>query len=138
MTTTFLYDFISKYKYAVLSTVTVDNFPESAYVGFAVTRDLKIIFDTVSTSRKYLNLNNNPSISFVIGWDNYQTIQYEGTAKIPTTTELDDLLQTYFNVFPDGIERKENWKDLVYFCVEPKWIRYSDFNIPQKIEEKTF
>lgn len=138
MTTKFLYDFIFKHKYAVLSTVTVDNFPESAYVGFAVTPDLKIIFDTVSTSRKYLNLIKNPSISFVIGWDNYQTVQYEGTAKIPTAAELDDLLQIYLKVFPDGIERKENWEDLVYFCVEPKWTRYSDFNIPQIIDEKTF
>jgi len=31
-------------------------------------------------------------------------------------------------VFPDGKYRKENWNNLVYFCVEPRWIRYSDFN----------
>ena len=138
MTTKFIYNFISKHKHCVLSTVTTNNFSESAYVGFAVTEDLKIIFDTVTTSRKYQNLIKNPSISFVIGWDNYQTIQYEGIAKIPTTNELEVMLQTYFKVFPDGIERKINWKDIVYFCVEPKWIRYSDFNIPQQIDEIEF
>ena len=134
MTTEFLYDFISKNKYVVLSTVTKDNRAEAALVGIAVTKNLEIIFDTVSTSRKYDNLIANPSIAFVIGWDNEQTIQYEGVAKIPTTEELDQLLKIYFKVFPDGKERKENWKDIAYFCVHPKWIRYSDFN-NQQIED---
>lgn len=137
MKTEFLYDFISKNKYAVLSTVTKDNLAEAALVGIGVTTDLKIIFDTVTTSRKYKNLITNPSIAFVIGWDNEQTIQYEGNAQIPTASELDKLLETYFSVFPDGKERKENWKDIVYFCVTPKWIRYSDFN-NQQIEELNF
>jgi general stress protein 26 len=137
MTTEFLYNFISKNKYAVLSTVTKDNFAEAALVGIAVTTDLKIIFDTVSTSRKYQNLIKNSSIAFVIGWDNEQTMQYEGIAKIPGANELDRLLKVYFNVFPDGRDRKENCKDIAYFCVEPKWIRYADFN-NQQIEELNF
>lgn len=138
MTNAFLYDFISKHKHAVLSTVTTEKLPEAALVGFATTEDLKIIFDTVSTSRKYQNLINNPAIAFVIGWDNEQTVQYEGIAHIPAADELDGLLQTYFSVFPDGQERKETWKDIAYFCVEPKWIRYSDFNEPQRIKEVSF
>jgi uncharacterized pyridoxamine 5'-phosphate oxidase family protein len=133
----FLYEFISKNKYAVLSTVTKDNLAEAALVGIGVTTDLKIIFDTVRTSRKYKNLIENPSIAFVIGWDNEQTIQYEGNARVPTANELDKLLETYFSFFPEGKERKENWKDVVYFCVTPKWIRYSDFNSSQ-IEELSF
>jgi uncharacterized pyridoxamine 5'-phosphate oxidase family protein len=138
MTTEFLFDFISKHKYAVLSTVTANNDPESALVGFAVTHDLKIIFDTLSTSRKYKNLVLNPSVAFVIGWDNEQTLQYEGTARIPAENELDAILEVYFNVFPDGKQRKENWKDIAYFYVDPRWIRYSDFNNPQYIEEIRF
>ena len=134
----FLFNFISKNKYAVLSTVTKDNLAEAALVGIAVTTDLKIIFDTVTTSRKYENLIKNPSIAFVIGWDNEQTIQYEGNAKITSGNELDGLLEIYFSVFPEGRERKENLKDIVYFCIEPKWIRYSDFNIPIQIEEINF
>jgi uncharacterized pyridoxamine 5'-phosphate oxidase family protein len=138
MTTSFLYEFISGYKYGVLSTVTVDGLPESALVGFVITPDLKIFFDTISSSRKYRNLVNNPALSFVIGWDSEQTVQYEGSAKISLSDELEELLPIYFQVFPDGRERKENWKDLVYFSVEPKWIRYSDFGNPSVIEELRF
>jgi uncharacterized pyridoxamine 5'-phosphate oxidase family protein len=137
MTTEFLYNFISKNKYAVLSTVTKDNLPEAALVGIAVTTELQIIFDTVSNSRKFENLIANPSIAFVIGWDNEQTLQYEGKAKIPAAKELGKLLEIYFEVFPDGRERKENWKDIAYFFVKPKCIRYSDFN-KQQIEELNF
>lgn len=137
MTTDFLYSFISKHKFVVLSTVSEDNKPESAVVGIAVTKDLKIFFDTVCTSRKYQNLLKNPSVSFVIGWDNAQTVQYKGIARIPDESELGELLEIYFSIFPDGRERYETWNDIAYFIVEPKWIRYSDFSIPQTIEEIT-
>src|SRR6478736_387842 len=113
MTKGFLYNFISKHKLAVLATSS-ENKPEAALVGFAITPDLEIIFDTVTTSRKYKNLLKNPAISFVIGWTNEQTVQYEGVARIPSDKELENLLPHYFKVFPDGIDRKENWKDLVY------------------------
>jgi general stress protein 26 len=139
MTIDFLYNFIHQHRFAVLATISPDNVPESAYVGIAVTPDLQIIFDTVSDSRKYKNLLVNPNISFVIGWDNEQTIQYEGIAKIPDGDKLGKLLETYFEVFPDGKERKANWKNIAYFYVEPKWIRYSNFaEGKQQIEEMKF
>lgn len=138
MTTKFLYDFIAGNEYAVLSTVTADHQAEAALVGIAVTADLRIIFDTSATSRKYHNLMKNPSIAFVIGWKEERTIQYEGRARIPHADELDELLETYFRVFPEGRERKENMKDIAYFVVEPKWIRYADFNSPPRVEEQLF
>jgi len=130
----FLYSFISKNKLTVLATVSKNETPEAALVGFAVTPDLEIIFDTVTTSRKYKNLLKNPAISFVFGWDGEQTVQYEGMAKIPTDNELEKLLPHYYKVFPDGLDRKENWKDLAYVYVKPKWIKYSDFD-NNKIDE---
>ena len=139
MTTDQIYQFIQMNKLAVLATVTPENTSESACMGIAVTPDLKIIFDTVTTSRKYQNLLVNPSISFVIGLDNEQTIQYEGIAKIPTESELVELLKIYFKTFPDGQYRKDTWEDIAYFYVEPTWIRYSDFNsITPHIEEFKF
>jgi general stress protein 26 len=138
MTKKKLYNFIRQHKHAVLSTVSQNNIPESALVGFIVTPNLKLFFDTVSDSRKYKNLLLNSHISFVIGWEDGQTLQYEGVAKIPNHRELEDLLNTYFEVFPDGKDRIKNWKNISYFCVEPKWIRYSDFkkSIPRIKEFK--
>ncbi len=139
MTKKFLYNFIRHYKYGILSTISPDNFPESACVGIVVTPDLKIVFDTVSDSRKYKNLMSNPNVAFVFGCDDEQTIQYEGVAKVPGIVELDKLLQIYFKIFPDGLIRKETWKNIAYFCVEPKWIRYSNFNKTKyQIEEIKF
>ncbi len=139
MTTEQVYNFIRMNKLAVLATVTPDNKSESACMGIAVTSDLTIIFDTVTTSRKYQNLLVNPSISFVIGLDNEQSIQYEGIAKIPTESKLDELLKTYFEAFPEGQDRKDTLEDIAYFYVEPTWIRYSDYNsLTPEIEEFTF
>jgi general stress protein 26 len=139
MTQDFVYHFIRQHRFGVLATVTPDNKPESAYVGIAVTKDLKTLFDTVSDSRKYHNLQANPHICFVIGWDNEQTLQYEGVATIPSPQQLDPLLETYFDAFPDGKFRRENWPRIAYFCVEPRWIRYSDFRQSNsQIEEMKF
>src|ERR1043165_425319 len=80
MSTEFLYDYINSHKLAVIATVNEDGDPESAVIGIAVTKELEIIFDTVRSSRKYHNLLKRPRASFVIGWDDESTIQYEGTA----------------------------------------------------------
>jgi pyridoxine/pyridoxamine 5'-phosphate oxidase len=133
MTTAFLYQFMSKHIYAVVSTVTKEHLPEAALVGIAVTQDLEIIFDTVSSSRKYENLMGHPAAALVIGWEHEQSIQYEGNAELITG----DLLEVYFSVFPDGRERMKQMKGLVHFCVRPRWIRYSDFNNSQ-VEEMNF
>ena len=139
MTKEFLFDFIRQHQYGVLATVSQDNIPESAFVGIVVTPDLKIIFDTIADTRKYENLVLNPNISFVIGWDNDRTVQYQGIAKIPTPAELENLLPTYFEIFPEKNVKNENLRDITYFYVEPTWIRYSDLNEDtRQIEEINF
>lgn len=135
----FLFDFISQNKFAVLSTVSHDCKPQSACVGIAVTPDLKLVFDTTIDSRKFKNLKNSSNISFVIGYENGQTIQYEGTAFNFDKNEFPELLKIYLDSFPDGIELKDKWPNITYFVIEPTWIRYSDFNLnPPKIEEMKF
>jgi len=80
MTKDFIYKFIKNYNLGVISTIWLNNKPESALVGIAVSEELEIIFDTVKASRKYRNLLHNPSIAVVIGWDNETTAQCEGIA----------------------------------------------------------
>jgi uncharacterized pyridoxamine 5'-phosphate oxidase family protein len=134
----FLYNFISKHKYAVLSTVSSDGLPEAALVGFAVAPDLRLIIDTVRTSRKFKNLTQNSRIALVIGWDNEQTLQYEGRVVFQAGKEFNKMLGLYLKAFPDAMEREKYWKDIAHFIVVPEWIRYSDFNDPPTIDETDF
>ena len=72
----------------------------------------------------------------MIGWEDETTIQYEGIATI-IGKEQSGMKEIYFDTFTDGKER-EKWDDISYICIEPKWIRYSDFREPTRIEEKEF
>ncbi|MGH7438970.1 MAG: GNAT family N-acetyltransferase [Polyangiaceae bacterium] len=100
--------------------------PQAAVVGFAVSDDLEIVFDTIGTTRKMTNLRSNARIALVIGWDEEQTVQIDGLADEPTGAELDRLKQVYFTAWPDGVGRQA-WKDITYVRVRPAWARYSDF-----------
>src|SRR5215207_2617757 len=97
--------FLRRYKLAVQSTVTPDGAPQAAVVGYAVSDDLEIVFDTVETTRKWLNLRADPRIALVIGWDDAITAQIEGVADFPTGAELERIQACYFTAYPDGRDR---------------------------------
>ena len=131
-----IYDFIRARKLAVISTIGSRGEPQSALVGFAVSPDLEIVFDTVNTSRKYPNLKHDPNIAIVFGWEDETTVQFEGLASEPAGEELHRAKAIYFAAWPDGRER-ELWPGIAYFLVKPRWLRYSDF-AAQQIEELWF
>ena len=135
MTFSDLYTFIAAHPYGVLSTLAANGTPQSALIGIAVTPDLEIVFDTLTTTRKCANLLANPTCSLVIGWDNEQTLQYEGTAFFPTGSVLARYQATYFTRWPEGRARL-TWPNITHTVVRPSWLRYSDFNQrPSVIEE---
>jgi general stress protein 26 len=128
-----IYGFLRRHRLAVISTVNAGS-PQAAVIGIAVTEALEIIFDTVTTSRKFANLRADPRVALVIGWDAEQTVQYEGAAELPSGRELDACKSDYFATWPDGRER-ERWPDIAYVRVRPRWLRYSDFSqTPPRIE----
>lgn len=129
LTTQELYEFIQERGYAVISTVSGAHTPEAALVAISATPELELVFDTVTSSRKYENLMRNPAIALVIGFAGEMTLQYEGEAVIPGAEELDRYKEIYFDRWPDGRAR-EAWPGLVHFRVKPKWIRFSDYNRP--------
>ncbi|MGY3620890.1 pyridoxamine 5'-phosphate oxidase family protein [Bradyrhizobium sp. USDA 10063] len=134
MTRAELHAVLRKHRLAVVSTIGPAS-PQAAVVGIAVTETLDIVFDTLSTSRKYANLRADPRVALVIGWDAEQTVQYEGIADLPAGADLDACKQTYFATWPDGRER-EQWPDIAYVRIRPRWVRYSDFAMtPPRIEE---
>jgi len=134
-----VYQFMKSERLAVLATAKEDGRPEAALMGFAVTPQLEIIFDTVKSSRKYPNLNKNPRVALVIGCTTEITVQYEGIAQeLQSEEELAKYKKTYFEAFPDGPAR-QSWPGITYFVVRPTWVRYCDYDpTRRRIEEQEF
>jgi uncharacterized protein YhbP (UPF0306 family) len=133
-----VYEFMSKERLAVISTASPTGQPESALMGFAVTPDLEIIFDTRRATRKYPNLKQNPRVAWVVGCVSEISVQYEGVAVELEGEELARYKKIYFAKFPDATVR-EKWDGMTYFVVRPTWVRYCDYNpANRRIEEQTF
>ncbi len=109
MTKDFIYQFVRKHTLATTGSISIEDRPESALVGIAVTPDLEIIFDTVSSSRKYTNILHNPHVALVIGREDETTLQYEGIASEVTGHDSEKYRETYFKAFPDGRQRATTW-----------------------------
>jgi hypothetical protein len=118
--------FLRRHRFCVQASVSSAGAPQAAVVGYAVSDDLEIVFDTIGTTRKMQNLRRDARIALVVGWDDEQTVQLEGIADEPAGAELERLKAVYFAAWPDGVERQA-WKDITYVRVRPTWARYSDF-----------
>ena len=125
-----LLEFLRSHRLAVQASVSPNAGPQAAVVGFAISDQFEIIFDTLETTRKAQNLRSNPHIALVIGGltaSDERTVQYEGVAHEPTGAELDRLKQIYYSAYPDGPSRA-TWRGLIYIRAKPKWVQYSDYN----------
>jgi Pyridoxamine 5'-phosphate oxidase len=130
MTTVDVLSFLRANRLAVQASRSASETIQAALIGFAVTDELEVVFDTLNTARKVANLRSSPHVALVIGgWSagDERTVQYEGIADEPTGDELERLKRVYFAAWPDGPSRAR-WPGLVYVRVRPTWIRYSDFN----------
>lgn len=138
MTRDELLSFLRRHRYAVQASVSPTGAPQAALVGVAVSDDLDIVFDTLATSRKAVNLASRGNIALVFGStapDASRSVQIEGTAHLLTVSAHDQLVALYLSLFPDGVERQAS-PDLIYLRVRPHWIRDSDFTVtPPRIEE---
>jgi len=105
-----------QHRYGVVLSISGNGTPQSALVGIATTPSLEIIFDTVMTSRKYPNLIERSSCSFVVGWSGERTVQFEGFAEEPGGSELKRCQEIYFKAWPDGPART-SCPGIAYFVV---------------------
>jgi pyridoxine/pyridoxamine 5'-phosphate oxidase len=131
-----VFHFIRQKRLAVVSTVHATGSPESALVGIAVTPANDIVFDTLRTTRKAINLVARPDVALVVGWDDEMSVQIEGIARQPEGDDLVAVKAAYFAVWPDGRDR-ENWPNLTYFAIRPRWLRFSSFLMPPEVVEFT-
>ena len=140
MERTELLAYMRSQRLGVLGTLTPSGEPQAALVGYAVTPDLDLLFDTLQTTRKYRNMKTNSHVSFTIGNTagngDERTVQYEGIAEELTGDSLIRLQPLYFATWPDCIAHTQ-WPHITWLVIRPRWIRYSDFNIPL-IQEWTF
>lgn len=109
----------------VQASIAEDGRPQAAVIGVAVADDLRLVFDTLASSRKSQNLRRDPRIALTM-WSGARTAQIEGTVREPRGTELEALKQVYFATFKDGPDR-QSWEGITYFQVIPTWIRVTDF-----------
>lgn len=135
-----LLQFLRQHRLAVECSVSETNAPQAAVVGIAVTDRFEIIFDTLDSTRKAVNLRRSPRLAFVIGGltdGEERTVQYEGIADEPTGADLERVKDVYYSVYPDGPDRL-SWPGLIYVRVRPTWIRYTDYTVvPTAIAEFT-
>ncbi len=132
-----LYGFLAAARYGVLSTVSPDGTPEAALVGLAATPNLDLIFETINTTRKYQNIQRNPRVAAVIGWDGEKTLQYEGIANEPDEFAVEALKKIYFELLPEN-RGHDGWPGLTYMRIRPRWIRLSNYGAPWSVEEFRF
>ncbi|CAN5171987.1 hypothetical protein BH09PAT2_BH09PAT2_10770 [soil metagenome] len=126
-----------KPKLCILSTVDIIGKPQSAVMAYAVQDDLKIILSTHDNTRKYMNIEKNPNVSLVFGW-NFKdyNVQYEGVAEL--ITDNSEIEEIYFFANPKLIQFKDQI-GMAYIRVTPTWIRLTDFSVhPAKVQEKNF
>ena len=116
MTLEEVFDIAKRKRYLIVSTVNESGAPEAALMGFALTSANEIVFDTLASSRKAVNLARNPAAALVIGWDDNISLQIEGPARRPVGDDLASAKAAYFREWPDGRAR-ENWPDIAYVVV---------------------
>src|SRR5690348_11181932 len=132
-----LVEFMRANPLATVATISADGAPEAAVVGVAASDKLELVFDTLDTSRKFLNVKREARVAAVFGaagayrsgHHDERSLQYEGVADVPSGEELTRVQESiYFKQFPDGRARMK-WAYIAYVRVKPSWIRYSDYNV---------
>jgi len=130
MTARDLLVFLRTQRLGIQASVATTGMPQAAVVGIAISDRFEIVFDTVASSRKAVNLRSHPKAALVIGGltpGDERTVQLEGLADEPSGEELERLKRVYYAVYPDGPSRL-SWPGLIYVRVRPTWARFSDFN----------
>src|SRR5690349_10282775 len=114
-----LLPFLREHRLAVQASVSPAHSAQAAVVGFAITDQFEISFDTLESTRRVTNLRQTPKVALVIGGltaGDERTAQDEGLADEPAGTELEQLTEVYYQVYPDGRNRR-SWPGLIYIRV---------------------
>ncbi len=123
----FVLNFLRQHHLAVLATADETGKPEAAVLGFAETNAFELVFNTSNMTLKFQNLQKNPRVAAVIGWDNGQTVQYEGKVREVSGDEAVRYKEILYAKNPAS-RQHEQMPDERHFVIAPTWLRYSDIN----------
>ena len=129
-----LHAFLRQHRYGAIATVSRDGAPEAALIGIAAMPDLSLIFETIGTTRKCVNLRRDGRVALVVGCDGDTTLQYEGLAD---ERPADDVAGDYYAVLPENLGHR-GWPGLTYVRVRPRWMRLSTYGAAWSVEEFHF
>lgn len=122
--------YLAGHFYLRLGTVTADCTPQVHTVGF-VSEECKVYFVTDSKSRKAVNIQKNPAVSYSVdeNYDDFlaiQGVQMEGRASLVILeTEALRILDLMAQKFPD-MEKIPANPDLVIFKIAPSRAYFLD------------
>lgn len=124
-TTSLILDLLHSQMLGVVSTVNDAGSPESALVAFAETPELEIIFGTFNDTRKFRNIQEHSTISFVVGGDN-KSIQIEGRAHIADGSESQQCADILVSKNPRAARFVTEPRER-FVLLRPTWIRFTNF-----------
>lgn len=129
--------FMQRHQLGVIATSSTVAVPEAALVNIAVTPSFEIVFETTAATRKCVNLRDNPRVAMVIGWEDDQTLQIDGSVEVLEGTARERLKEIFMTAFPRKASH-EYWPGNDFYRVKPYWARFSNYNPPRKVEEFHF
>lgn len=122
-----LLPFARRHHLMVLATNSATGMPQASVVRFLATDTFELVFTANVRQRKLANLRHDARASAVIGWDDYQTLQVEGTAAVLIGQELDKARRLFAELVPAEYEWRRRIEGLEYIRLTPAWMRFSDF-----------
>ena len=131
-----LLKYMRSHRLAVVATVGQQGEPQGALVGVGSTDALEIVFDTLSTTRKHVNLERDKRVAVTFSGPDEKTLQLQGVAFAVSTTRDEDhrYREAYYATWPEGREHLQ-WPRLAYWAISPRWARYSDYDLGPLIAE---
>src|SRR3989338_5393496 len=126
---------LQKSRLGVVSTISEENKPESAFVYYTFDEKLNIYFVTRDNSRKYKNILKNKNVAFAMSTENPpQTLQLEGAASVHNDEEdQKHLFQELIGLasikhFSAPINQQPAG-GLQFIKISPLWMRFGNFEV---------
>lgn len=115
-----------KQPYVAVATTSDDGKPQAATMRCAVSDGFELVFGTLSTSRKFANLQRRAEVAVVM-WDPLFSMQIEGTFDLPDGRDAERIRQVFARFYPADFRDREARPTHLFFRVMPRWLRYCDF-----------